>query len=416
MDFILISLHVFIIGLLSYWIWKKEKLPFFWFALAIKLLAGLGLGLLYKFYYSTGDTWSLFDDGVKVVEAITQNHKTFLSFFWKDDISTVADTLDNNRPRALFLVKWIAAFNFINGNNYWITSLYFSFISFLSCWTFYRTLAKHFANINLEAAIAFLFIPSIVFWGSGIIKESLALAALFAITNIFLQGYWAKNFQWHRVVLGLLFFWVLWNLKYYWAAVWLAVVLPLVLIEFLKTKIHFVKRFPKSSWALVLIMAAGLVSILHPNFYYHRFLSVIVENHNAYLSVSDPSDAIHFHNLEPSIVSVAINSPWAVVSGIFRPFILEGKNFLQVLASLENLILLVLFLISLFNIRKYLFHFTELHLAVAAYIIVMCIFLTLSTPNFGSLSRFKIGFTPMLWLVVLSTSGILKGKLLNLRK
>jgi hypothetical protein len=409
MEIFLGVIHLAIIGVLSFMLWKRnEQHAFFWPAWLFKMIAGISLGLLYQYYYSTGDTWTLFNDGVKVAEAVSQNPKALIRFFWNDDLSFVGQVLENNRPRALFLVKWIAVLNFIDGNNYWITSLYFSVISFFASWTFYKTLSKYFPSNKMEAAISILFVPSIVFWGSGIIKESLALASLFGLTSCFLRSYFNKAFQLLPFIIAMFCFWVLWNLKYYWAGVWLAVVVPLVIISFLKNKIAFVNRYPKSSWVFVLFFTAVCVSVIHPNFYLHRVLLVITDNHDAYINVSDPSDVIHFQNLRPSMYSVAMNSPWALFSGLFRPFIFESGNILQAAASVENFILFVLFLICLWKLPNYFPQWTELHLALAIYIILLSIFLALSTPNFGSLSRFKVGFTPFIWLAVLSGSGLCK--------
>ena len=143
MNILILCFHLILIGTLSFFFWKKIKEALFWPALSIKLLAGLALGLLYHHYYTTGDTWTLFNDGAIVADSISRDPGIFVRFFWYDDLSVIGQVLENNRPRALFLVKWIALFNFLNGNNYWITSLYFSFISFITCWSFYRTLANH---------------------------------------------------------------------------------------------------------------------------------------------------------------------------------------------------------------------------------------------------------------------------------
>lgn len=399
--------HLVVIGILSFLLWKRsagvpenkmDKL--FWPALIIKLSAGIGLGFLYQHYYTTGDTWSFFYEGKKAADAIIEDPGNLFFYFWNEGT--------NYRPRTHFLVKWVSVFNLIDGNNYWITSLYFSFLSFVSSWILYKTVAKHFVGSRMEAGLAFLFVPSIVFWGSGIIKESLAMAALNILSAYFIAWYFSKTISRMGIITLLLSFWVLWNLKYYWAAVWLAVVLPLITVQILKAKVRWVSEHPKMSWSIMLLMALLMVSIIHPNFYYNRLLLVIFENHNAYLALSSPSDAINFYELQPTVFSLLINSPWALISGIFRPFFLEAGNLLQVCASLENLILMLLSGMALNMARRQLFLFNELHLALIAYIILLSVFLSLSTPNFGSLSRFKVGFTPFLWFVLLSASGVLK--------
>ena len=408
MEALMLVVHAVIIVSISFFLWKKERHSFFWPALFFKLLAGVLVGLLYRYYYSTGDTWAFFNDGVSIADSVRQHPNWFIKFFWNDDFSILGTMMENDRPRSVYLVKWVAFFNLLDQNNYWITSLYFSFTSFFASWVLFQTLTKYFSGIRVEAAIAVLFIPSVIFWGSGIIKESLAIASLFGITAWFISWYFNRRFSILKIIAGLISFWILWNLKYYWAGVWLAVVVPVILIQWVGMKIKLVHQNPKWSWFMLLIIVIAGISIIHPNFYYDRILAVIVENHDAYLRISNSGGVIHFYNLQPSVFSLFMNSPWALFSGIFRPTIFEAGNFLQTAASLENLILLVLLLMSLIHFRIQFNPWNELHLAMAAYIILLASFLALSTPNLGSLSRFKIGFTPFLWLALLYYSGIVR--------
>jgi hypothetical protein len=408
MELFLFIFHCLIIGSLAFLVWRHTRQNIFWPALLIKLLAGIALGLLYMFYYASGDTWIFFNDGAKVADAIAQSPKSVIDFFWNDDWTGLKGILDSDRPRSLFFVKWVAVFNLLDGNNYWITSLYFSFISFLSSWILFESLSKFLPGNKVEVAISILFIPSIVFWGSGTIKESLAIAALFGVTAYFISWHCNGKLPMLSFAAALVALWVLWSLKYYWAAVWLAVVIPVVVVQILRKRVGRVNRNPKFSWIVLLFLALGFVSIIHPNFYYDNFLLVIVENHVAYLKLSNPEDAIHFKSLEPSIVSMMLNSPWALLSGLFRPFIFEAGNILQVAAGLENLVLFVLFAFTMVRIQKQWPQLNELRLALVVYIGLLAIFLAMSTPNFGSLARYRVGFTPFLWLLLLAGSGVLK--------
>ena len=58
-----------IIFFLAYRIWSGDDSSvknFFWPALILKLLAGLCLGLLYRYYYNGGDTFMYFEEGAKL--------------------------------------------------------------------------------------------------------------------------------------------------------------------------------------------------------------------------------------------------------------------------------------------------------------------------------------------------------------
>jgi hypothetical protein len=280
-------------------------------------------------------------------------------------------------------------------------------ISFFGSWYLVKILNKHFPDLKTESILAILFIPSIVLWGSGVIKESIAIGFLFYLSGILLDWYFIRKISILKCLLAILSCWVLWNLKYYWLAAWLAVVVPLIGVTLLQQGWHWIKQNPKMSWLAFLMISIAGITLFHPNFYYYRFFSVIVDNYNAYLALSQPEGVIHFYKLDSTLWSIIINSPWALVSGLFRPFIFEAKNILQAAAAMENLGLLILVAFSVYRFRDYVSQISLLHVAVVFYIIFLSVFLTLSTPNFGTLSRFKIGFSPFLWLGLLVASNVL---------
>jgi hypothetical protein len=147
------------------------------------------------------------------------------------------------------------------------------------------------------------------------------------------------------------------------------------------------------------VFLCGGVSLLHPNFYLSRVLSVLVTNHDDFVRISDADAIIHYYQLHDSWWSVLINSPLALFSGVLRPFIWEAEGAAAVFAAVENLVIMVLLLTSMFTWRK---PFTNkmLTLSVMVYVVLLCIFLALSTPNFGTLSRYRVGFLPFLIFII----------------
>jgi hypothetical protein len=150
---------------------------------------------------------------------------------------------------------------------------------------------------------------------------------------------------------------------------------------------------------VVFVFLCGGVSLLHPNFYLNRVLLVLVTNHDDFVRISDIDSIIHYYQLHDSWWSILLNSPLALFSGILRPFIWEAEGAAAVLASVENLVMMVLLLTSMFTWRK---PFTNkmLVLSVVVYVVMLCIFLALSTPNFGTLSRYRVGFLPFLIFII----------------
>lgn len=370
----------------------KGQLVLFSVASITKVVGAISLGYYYLHYAPANDTWSFFRMGCEVADLARKDISTYVEFIFTSQYTATVTHWLYFEDRTSAMVKFISFFCWVGGNSYWVCALYFSLISFFGSWYLYfqiRNWKEEYAN---GAAVALFFIPSVVFWGSGVVKETLALAGIFYMTALFVR--WASGKKiawWHGVVIipALFFTWVF---KYYWLAVFMAVLIPTVLLILVARKRKLSKWQWISRWSYLFIALVAIGSLAHPNFYLNRILLVVVENHDKYVELSSPDNVIHYSNLEPSIASVLQNSPLALASGLWRPFVWEAGTNSAIIASIENMIILVITLSFLFSLRKTInipFIFPLL-----VYSTTLCIFLALSTPNFGTLSRYRIGFLP----------------------
>jgi hypothetical protein len=402
------AINIVALTVLFFWLRKKFPEPIFSIALLLKVLAGIGLGLLYQHYYTSGDTWTFFEDARHAAAMLRANPGEVVNFFWFGDWSTVSQPMATSGLNPMFMLKWVTFFNLVGGDSYWISATYLSLLSFAGAWMLYQSICSIYPSRRSEAALAILLVPTVIFWGSGVIKESLALGALFCLSAFFVRWYVRSEIGIVNLLATLISLWILWYLKYYWLAAWLAVVIPLSVVKVLSFRSDWVKQHALLCWMIFCFVAVVGVSVLHPNFYYYRILSVVVDNHNAYAQISAPEDLIQFSSLQPTLFSVVKNAPWAVTSGFFRPFIWETSTLFQAASALENLVLLGLFVLTAMRFKQWASRFNELHFALLVYLIILSALLALSTPNFGSLSRYRIGFTPFLWLILLVTSDIIQ--------
>jgi len=130
-------------------------------------------------------------------------------------------------------------------------------------------------------------------------------------------------------------------------------------------------------------------------------MNVIVENYQQFTRISVPGDFIVYPSLKPEVDSILSYAPKALISGLFRPFIWEVHTGFQLLVAIENLILLALFVTSLPRLKDVFSSGQRLLLlSTAVYVVLLCIFLALSTPNYGTLSRYKTGFISFFFLLV----------------
>lgn len=414
MKVLAISIQLLALSYFLYQWWKIQGpavRKYFLPSLLAKLLAGSFVGIIYTYYYEAGDTFLYFRDGSMLAGLAKKNFTTYLNFLWSEASTEGSIDLVLNEPRALFFVKFVSLLCLLTFDNYWLTACYFSAISFAGAWFLFKKLNHYFPPYTFVAFVSFLFFPSIVFWTSGLVKECLASASLFFLTGLFLKAWFDKSIDVILSLISLLALWVLWSLKYYYAAIFLPVVFTCMVHRYLFVPVvkpkHF--SFDVILWGIIFVFPLLLITLIHPNFYLERFLEVVVSNNEIYNQFSSKEDIIKFYDLHPTIGSIAKNAPLALVSGLFRPFIFESGNILQHFAAFENSALLLLAMVGFTRIKKIPGSpHRILILAVLLYIILLCVFLTLSTPNFGTLSRYRIGYLPYFVFIILCDNPFIK--------
>jgi len=406
MKLLLILLNI---GLLAWLAWRTfsfqtpDTRKHFWPALSFKITAGLAVGILYWYHYQAGDTLAFWNDGVAIANLIHTAPGQAFAFFWNEsNTPDFTTSLVQLAPRSLFFSKICGVAAFITSGNYWLMASWLSMFSFLASWQIFRRVSEWMIPGTSAAALAFLYFPSVVFWSSGLIKESLGLAAIYLLASTVLLIMQGSRPGWLEWILVLLAIWVGWNLKYYWMGIFIPVILAVVATTMLVHYKPSLARWDVAIWAVLLVLFLVAGTNVHPNFSASRFLEVITANNLEFTRLSDPPRIVQYLNLEPAWSSILLNAPAALIAGLFRPFVWESFNFLSLLASFENAILLLVVLQSLAALAQLKLSAKRLLLvATLVYVILLITFLALSTPNFGTLSRYRIAAIPMLVVVCL---------------
>ncbi len=403
MDVLIALVHLLVIVAIAFLVRKRQPLHrrFFWPALAARLLGGVCLGLLYTYYYPVADTFVYFQDASAAARFARTDLSGYLTFLFTGH-NAAEIPLVITEPRSLFFTRITSVFTLLTNNNYWAISFYYSFFSFLAAWSLVQTLSRNTASVSFAAIVAFLFLPSVVLWTSGVLKESLAIASLFFLTSLFLEVWFAGKLRWWQPLVAALFFGLLWSLKYYYAGVFIAVAGTSLLTRYLAKRFDIAPGTQPLVWVVTFALPAVAVTFLHPNFHLDRLLTVVVENNAAYLALSSADNVVGFYNLEATPWSLLLNAPWALISGLLRPFPWEASSLLHLCAALENTFLLFFFLTSLLYLKRLKRpKYPLLLFSAVFFVLVLAVFLTLSAPNFGTLSRYRTGYISFFCLIVL---------------
>ena len=80
-------------------------------------------------------------------------------------------------PNSFFLIKIVALIDLFTFHTYAATALWFALLGFFGSWSFYLAIYKKYGT-NRYLAWSILFVPSVVFWGSGLLKDTMSMAAI----------------------------------------------------------------------------------------------------------------------------------------------------------------------------------------------------------------------------------------------
>lgn len=397
-------IHGVIIAAILYFFYKRDKSalrPYYIGAAVIRLLAGVAFGLTFLYYYGHGDTWRFFEGATHMSDlAFDKSLNDYLQALLFNNASM--EFSFHGEPRALFTAKILSIFTLLTANQYWICSLYFSTFAFLGFWSLAATLTGLFPNIKLPVIIALFFYPSVVFWSCGVTKESLAMGALMFVSAGVLNVYYGKKVNALEGIFYLVMLFLLWKIKYYYGGIFLWVVITLLASAWLSARLKLKSGYRYLMFGGLALFILLLVTTLHPNFYLHRLNEVIVTNNQAFMIKSTNSSAINYEYLDGTFIGTIISLPEALFSGLFRPLPGDGSGWFNLCSVLENCLLLVLCGIAIYCCPGPLTFQNQLMIISAIlYIAVLATFLALSAPNFGTLVRYKIGFSPFLLLLIL---------------
>ena len=396
---IMTILSVIILILLSYLLIRKsENHLIVIVALKVKILAGIGLGVLYVFHYQGGDTLQFFAEAATIANYLIDHPADMFSIYFQTEQATELwnQLVYTNEPRALFFSKITSFFYLITGGNYWTMGAYFSLISFVGIYFLVEELDKSFNQLKLPSFLAFYFLPTFVFWTSGLLKESLTLFALCVVITIILI--FIRTKEYFNIKLWISLFtaiWLLWQLKYYYAAIAIPVLASLLVYHLTENakKLRVVIVF------LTLVLGFIIVTRLHYNLNIDHAFSVLYENYKEGTS-RNAQPGITYYNFDGSFRGFLMNFPIALFSGLFRPMVSETNNALQLIVSLENLLILIVLIIGVIK-SKFRISFRNPYLLITiGYVIILATLMAYSTPNFGTLSRYKVAYWPFFVLLV----------------
>lgn len=392
---------------------NKFTRPYFLPGLTLKFIGAISLGLIYQFYYHGGDTFNYLIHIKLITAAFDHSFATGIKLMLDDGGSKdpalfpyTSQMFWHQAGSTEFRLARFAAFlGLFCFSNYTVIALFFAAISFSGIWAMYITMVKIRPHVYKELAWTMFYMPSLFFWGSGLLKDSLCVGALGWLFYGFYRGTIQKQAIVKSLFIGGLGAYTLFNIKVYILLCFLPAALLWVFNENNarirnKTLRMIAKPLFFGLGGLVAIYAVNNLTKGDDKYDVDKIgeRSKITADYLYEISKSQEGSAYTLGTQDGTINGMVKLAPQAIGTALFRPFLWEAHNPVMLLSALEA----GFFLLFTLRIFKRTGVGVTLSLIGQTPVLLMCFIFSLifgasvaiTSSNFGTLVRYKIPLIP----------------------
>lgn len=417
-DYLLLPVYLFIFYIIVKKISVKyaddELRKYFFVAFYLHMFGAVAYALMVQYYYGYGDSFVFYYGGNFLNSQLVQDPGN-IKYFFKPatEVKTWFDTEVGDLSYAgyfgiasnLFIMKISALLSLISFNKYLIITLFFGLFSFAGLWRLFLV----FKDINKDKelkvlAFAILFVPSVWFWGSGLIKDSVCIGGIGFIIHFLYRLFVKKEFSIKSIIGLVVLIYIIFVIKSY---IIIALLVGLIVFIFYRFITPF-KNVVIRAFIILLFLFGVLVVTFITNF--TDQLKLLAEesmvqvdtfkrNYEAVQNDDENSKGtLEIKEMDLSLVGMITHSPVAVFTCLYRPFIWESRKIFILFSSFESLLLLLSTLYVMSKL-KFLGFFREMfnnpYILVSFIIaIFFALIIGFTTYNFGTMARYKIILMP----------------------
>ena len=399
---------------------RKSDRNIFMLGLTAKMGGLFAFVAVYLLYYGGGDTVSYYKTALPMLNLFYSDFGAGLSVYLHEynPVEFSYFNLETGYPlryifadRSTLLVsKIVMLFLIFSFKSYLLASILIATVSYLAVWKLYE-LFRHLVPSNSKLAMAaVLFFPSVLFWGSGISKDTISYAA----TCYFIYSmYWiiiARKFTIVSVVLSVVSLVLIIIIKPY---IFL-VLFPGSLVWIFYSRIQSIqnKLIRIGMIPFIIILSLGLFAITFSSisaslgdYSAEKIINKAIVTQEDFKQEYYGGHSFDIGKIERTPLGVLAKFPIATLYGFYGPSLLSVNNILMLFSALENTLLLLLSLGVLLRNNP----FKLINRIISEPFLVFCLIVSvffafgigLATPNYGALVRFKIPLIPFFAIVLL---------------
>jgi hypothetical protein len=390
----------------------------------LKITIGVAVWAVYTYYYTyrpTADIFKYFDASGVLFDTLQTHPIHFLKMltsidgdslelypyydkmnFWLSGNDSIIYS-DNH-----LIIRINTLIRFFSFGYYQVHTVFFCFFSMIGLTAIYKT----FATIIFDNKMALLFsvfgLPSVLFWGSGVLKEGLILGAMGVFIYTVSKRLTLSSFVIliaSGLMVGILKFYVLLSL--------LPSIIFIVLISKTGKSYLLLKYIGVLSVSLLIGLNIDKVSnVQNP-------LQTLAEKQHEFIrlangELTDASNntvpmagsVIQIPVLEPTLKSFFMNSPQGLRNTLLRPFPWEIKSATMFLAVIENMLIFAILILCLWFKKPATTIRWDYVIACLSFVIIQFTIIGTTTPIIGAIVRYKVPALPFLLIAFLLCSAL----------
>jgi hypothetical protein len=385
---------------------------YFFPALTARIVGALAVGFIYQFYYHGGDTFAYHTHGSRHIwEAFMESPEKGVQLLYSNGEygvglwSTAGKIWYWRDPSSFFIIRIATVFDLLTFSSYSGTAVLFAVVAFIGSWLLFLTFCEIVHGHRKIVAICCLFIPSVIFWGSGIFKDTITLAALNVSTFLFYTVIIQRRIKIFKLLLLVLMLWIIYSVKLYI----LLCFIPCLLVWFIAARFRSIRsaviQFAMFPLVVIFGIIMGYYAVVKVGEDDARYnLNRVVET--ARITAYDirygwgarygQGSGYTLGEIDGTAVGMLKLIPPSINVTLFRPYLWEVKNPLMLLSAIEALFIFVCTAVLLWYSRLRAFRFATRPeiLFCLSFSLMFSFAVGLSTSNFGTLSRYKIPMMP----------------------
>jgi hypothetical protein len=411
----LVIIYAIAYGLKSQQQKKGLDSQYFIGGLTAKLIGVTAFCLVYGLYYGGGDTVDYYKGTLALANLMTEDFNSFYSILIENELKENLHAFNAETgnpswhiyrdPSAFAVSRYSVIFGLLGAKSFLVTSLLTATFCYIGMWKLYRLFTSTYPNTKKALAICILFMPSLVFWGSGIMKDSYVLGATCWFSYNFYHVFIIRKKILVNAFLLIINISIIMTMKPY-------VILSILPGALLWLNNAYLKQVSSNFIKLMIIPVLGLVILVSGFFLYRNMGSLMGDYGNLDQAVEKAKiiqqdllreeqyggNNYNLGEIDGTASGISSIAPLAIFTALYRPLFFEIGSPLMVISALENTILLFLTLILFLKTSP----IKMMRIILSEPLILYSIFFSLllafgvgmASTNFGALSRYKIPFIP----------------------